>query len=275
MSKIIRIRDLSSEVISKAHASVKSLYFNSIGCLYHAEAENKARHAGTCSFFRRGKRQYLVTAKHVMEHSQYRNIYILTPEHKLAPLELQGFQTEATAPGRIDHKDIYFSELSATHSSWTKSFSFIDIDAAHENSLRSTNEIQMIGLLGFPTSKNKPNNYTFNIVAQPYIISGRPRRSDPLLQANGFTDNSHVFMHYKKRKARAPNGEIRRALKPHGLSGGLMIDLGISGEFEELLNGPKRMPTPIGITTDLIDFREYVAGTKINVIHRIFDGRSG
>ena len=270
MSSILTLSDISRELISTAHAKVRADYLKAIGSLYVPDDKKRPKHAGTCTFFRHRKGLFLVSAKHVFEHVCYKDIHILT-ESGLKSVVLEAQQTVPRSSDQADHVDILVGKLGEHQSAWSDQFQTIEIESLCANAFTEQSTSKLIGLLGFPHSRNKYNRYKDRFKVEPCLVTGPKRSELDLHKASPFRDVSHVFMKHDRRNAVSQYGNVQMAIKLQGMSGGLAFDMGILGKIPEIASGATRNPSPIAIITDFIPERQFVAAIRLSLVQRIID----
>ena len=265
ITRILTVGDVARTIIDEANAAIKANFRSSVASLYAHDSQGKPVHAGTCSFIKSDSGHFLVSARHVFENVGYTGVHILTAIG-LAPLPLDGYQTTPPNSEKSDLLDLFIAKLDDRHASWMGSVTFVDIEAACRLIQNQNGGFQMTGLLGYPHSRNKPNLYMSTVQAQPYLVSGPTRSRSQIPKKSKFRDDLHVFMKYEAKKSVDRDGRQKKAVKPQGMSGGLMVDLGIRGLIQELKDGPLRNPIPIGIITDWMTEPQIVVGAKFSAL---------
>lgn len=254
--------------MDQADQQVKSQYAKSIGSLYTIDEKQRPLHCGTCSFIRHSKGLFLCSAQHVFEHVGYTDVHIFTSTG-LVPIQFEAYRTTPSATNAIDRIDIVIAKLDHRHDPWSHEFSPIDLTQACSTASNISAPSVHVGLFGYPHSRNRPKGCPPIIRSQAYLISGSQRFNQQLHKRCPINETTHAFMAYGKYRLDRQTSQKQRTVKPHGLSGGLMFDMGVLGKIQEVCGGSTRPPTPIAIITDYIRERDFVAGIKLSVVESI------
>jgi hypothetical protein len=267
---IITLAEVARELMAAADQAVKEKYSESIGSLYSHDGKQNPFHCGTCTFFRHSKGLFLVSAQHVFDYVDYTDFYILT-EDELHPLQLEVQQTIGAGANTPDMLDLLVAHLNDRHRLWSDKFVAIDIDEACNAAQGLQKNTAVMALFGFPHSRNKPHRHHKRIPSQPFLISSSKRYESDLHAKCLFSDATHVFTQHAKYTRDHATGQTKMTVKPKGVSGGLMFDMGIVGKITEIAKGPSRPPIPVAIVTDAIPERQIIAGARLAIVKKIIE----
>ncbi|WP_434034901.1 hypothetical protein [Cupriavidus sp. a3] len=219
------IGEIGLERLEECSTWAGQRFLPSVRTCFWSDVRGRAEAFGTCFLMRVQGKPFLVTAGHVIDKNEggQRTIYVASG-NRLSPLQAT-FYTTAGPDGQRgkDHYDFAFAELSDFQCKELAADSFIDETMVSANQAAPERRAYMT--LGFPASKqkvawDKPIAYT-----EPWTFVGFHKHKPELATKLEVSGEHHFFVDRDER-VRNFKGERQNAVKPHGTSGGILIDLG-------------------------------------------------
>lgn len=184
---------------------------------------------GSGVLFDIGGKRYVITAAHVIDEAQQWG-FQLGVGNKLVPINGEFTLTEAPYGNRdLDSWDFAWHRLSNTIAD---SGDFI----SEQRIARVDNgKHRLYLMLGYPGSQNKVNP-TSNRIAPKLARYTDTEKHVPLLcKELHISGDHHLFIGFdSKWSVRSRTGEKTRTFKPHGLSGGALLDMGDMSRIDNL-----------------------------------------
>jgi hypothetical protein len=192
--------------------------------LYYAKDNGRPAQLGSCVLVRFRKKSVLVTAAHVIDNNATTSLYIPI-KGKLTRLEGSGVATTAPNGDRArDRLDFCIVELPSKLASDLHDATFIEEGDIASNLIDPHGRGFMA--LGYPNSRNKKIDHTSrHIRPRVHSYGATVVHDEKFLNKLGLSGEDHILIKYE-RQSRDPGGEIVNSIKPVGMSGGALLDLG-------------------------------------------------
>lgn len=111
------------------------------------------------------------------------------------------------------------------------------------------------GLVGFPASRSRTRNYPAEIRVSPYGFIGMSVPASTYAE-NGVNQDSHICLHFDRKRSFGLDGAGRSFPKPHGISGSPIFLL-----FDQNEANPVSHFLLVGVATTWIRERNLLIGT--------------
>jgi hypothetical protein len=234
--------------------------------IYASNAWAHPEHIGSSMLLAINDVRYLLTAAHVIDWTKRGSLYVAGQMHLIA-IEAEFFITNA-ANRDDDPYDFAFAKLAPAMIEELGNVKYI-----------TENEICMrpgagIGhafmTLGYPNSKNKKIDnvkkgvpsviwpYSTNVVNDTVLTA--------IAKELAVSGEDHIFIKFNKR-SKAITGQIANSLKPRGIRGGALIDLGNFARMEELAKPPK-VGCLVGLLIEHHAKHKAMVSTRMSIIIR-------
>ncbi|GGI15698.1 hypothetical protein [Oxalicibacterium faecigallinarum] len=217
------VGEIGMERLQECVEHAGSKFLSTIRTCFAVSKKGRAEAFGTCFFLKVDSKPYLVTAGHVIDHSDTSTIYI-TAGTQLKTLTGE-FMTSVSPNGNRDkdHYDFAFLELTEAQCAEFQVTHFIEENMISANKADTSKRTYMA--LGFPASAqkvewDKPIAHT-NAVSH----TGFHKHNPQLLSRLKLSGDEHFSIKRDKR-VKAFNGPMCNAISIKGASGGVLIDLG-------------------------------------------------
>lgn len=255
------VREKMNECLEAGAEQFKS----SIRPIYGSSINGVPIHIGTCVLIEVSKIKYVVSAAHVFDEKKYTSLYIAA-RSELELLTGEIFTTqEVDGKRRNDHFD--FAWMQATSELLSN---LDDVDFISENELASGQENPQGRLylaLGYPNSKNKKLNVQQKTVTPKYLrYSSTVKPNASLCEKLNITGNEHLFLDFCSKQSKDSDGNIVSSIKPTGISGGGLIDMGLVSKPENLSIGASNIGKLAGVLIENHREHKAMSAVKIDVI---------
>ncbi len=265
MNKIILISDVVKEKMNECVEAGGKQFMASIRPIYGSTNSGVPLHIGTCTLIEVAQNKYIVSAAHVFDENQYSSLYFGSSS-ELEPLEGNIFSTQNVDGKRSnDHFDFAWMKIPQKLLSKLNNVNFIsenDIANGKENS-----KGRFYLALGYPNSKNRKINILQKSVKPMYFKYGATVQSNiKLCQKLNISGNQHLFLNYDLKGSRNSDGNKVASIKPTGISGGGLIDMGIFASTDKLLPDVSFVGKLAGILIENHKAHKAISAIKINVI---------
>lgn len=222
------IKSIKEIAISRAEECTKIVgdrYLTSIVPVYGVSKRATPDLIGTGFLLSVQGAPFFVTAAHVIDHNEVTSLYFGNGSN-LAMIEGDFRATNLPKNGRDDdHYDFAYWKLTDAMLDELGSPQFFMETDISKN--RGTLNRRQFLVMGYPISINeKPNVPELKVQAQLWTYQGMHVENAKLARKLKVTGNDHFFIKYQKR-SKNYNGNIVNSISPIGVSGGVLIDLGL------------------------------------------------
>jgi desulfoferrodoxin (superoxide reductase-like protein) len=226
MALIKTVQEVMNERVKDSQALAKDKFAPAIRPIYASEDNGRPIHVGSSLLLKINDVPHLLTAAHVIDWIKHSSLYIGGEGH-LTEIEAEFRVTKAN--NRDDDRyDFAFAVVPAPMAAKLGSVTYILDNEISDMPAPATGHVYMA--LGYPNSKNNKIDHTKQHIASviwPYTATVL---SDPdataLAKSLRVGGEDHVFIKFAKRSRDMRTGKIVSSLKPTGISGGALIDLG-------------------------------------------------
>jgi hypothetical protein len=257
--------ELAHDKLVEARSRALNKYRDAVRPVYVRSPGKVITHIGTCFLLDVDGRKYLITAAHVVDWRDVGTLHVGGSQRTL-PIEGDLFCSEAPNGNRdMDHNDYAFYRLP---DEWFLNLGSVGWFSSNETSHnRVTLAKRFYTAIGFPNSRNKKvNPNTRRPTPKRAQYSGRFAAAEALYSTLGVTGEDHIAIDWRK-QARDEEGSVVDAIRPPGMSGGPLIDLGELGDFRRLSTKEKFAGALAGVLIEhyVEDFQVVVA-LRINCV---------
>src|SRR5664280_2661426 len=223
--KIRTVPDVVREVLNERATAAAEFFGKAVRPIYRVK-NGRPDHLGTGIFLKRGGKHLLMTAAHVVDHADSYDLQVAVGTKLFSLTDLEGAMTTLTKEGReTDRYDFAVLWLPTDTVEALGPVKYIEEHEIAEGSIDPIGRGYMA--FGFPNTRNDPkinhDNRTLSSEALSYAAT--VTRNEALAKTLGISGEEHFFISYKKR-SRLPDGSIVNSIKPKGMSGGALIDIG-------------------------------------------------
>ena len=241
-------------------------FMSSIRPIYGSSKNMSAPiHIGTCILIEISKTKYMVSAAHVFDENKYNSLY-LGARSELELVVGDIYTTQKVNGNRSeDHFDFAWMKLTSELLSKLDNVKFIS-----ENDLANEQEDphgRLYLALGYPNSKNKKVNIQKKSVTPKFLKYSSTVKSKPsLCEKLRITGNEHLFLDFDSKQSKDSDGNIVMSVKPTGISGGGLIDMGNISKPKNFLPGIPCVGKLAGILIENHKEHKAMSAVKIGVI---------
>jgi len=264
MNKIKTFTEVVREQINNGSTNAGKKYKNAIRPIYGCDDKGKPLHIGTCVLVKIRGCRYLITAAHVVDESRNTTLYVGGD----SLIEIHGEFICTSKPNNDrsqDHYDFGFLKLSPQYLEDLKAVKFIE-EADFAKNITLT-EGRAYVAMGFPNSQNKKIDSVKKSITPRFAKYTSTAKSKPeLFKRLNLTGNDHIAIDHNKKYSRNPDGSITNSIRPRGMSGGALIDLGRLVTPEELKKSNVDPGFLAGILVEKHDEFNAMLSVKIDLI---------
>lgn len=215
----------------------------------YGRKRGKPEHIGSCILLRIKNIPYLLTAAHVIDENQHTSLSVAGRDGFVKISGNFKITNKVDGDRNRDRYDFAITELSSEMEKKLGEVQYID-----ENDIcmkiYEDNE-RAYGAWGYPNSKNK-KIYNLMVTGKPWGYVGTTcPNSKAKAVLLGVSGEEHIYLLFKDKVTHAATGKIKDLIKPTGMSGGALFDLGRHFNPESIINPPK--PRLAGL---LIEYRK-------------------
>jgi hypothetical protein len=264
MNVVKSYQDIVREQIDNGSTNAGKKYRDSIRPIYGSEDNGRPVHIGTCVLVEIRGCRYLITAAHVIDESQYTTLYL--GADRLVQIEGEFLCTTKPNNDRNqDHYDFGWQKLSQAYLERLKKVRFIE-EADISRNIEAT-EGKAYVAMGFPNSKNKKVNIAKKSITPKFAKYTATGKSKPeLFKKLDITGQDHITIDHDKKYSRNPDGSITNSIRPRGMSGGALIDIGRLVTIDELRKTEVHPGFLAGILIEKHDEFNSMLSVKIDVV---------
>jgi hypothetical protein len=227
--KILTVADAVRETLHERMEAASKTLGKAVRPIYRVK-NGKPDHLGTCIFLKRAGQHLLLTAAHVTDQSKSYDLHVAVGT-KLIPLK--GLYGAMSTPPEGDRdKDKYdFAVLTLPPNlvDTLRPLKYLEGTEVNLDPIDPVGRAYMA--FGYPNSRNKKIRHDKRTIRNEVLSYGATAlRDDTLVEKLGITGEDHFFIAYDER-CRDPAGSIVDSVKPRGMSGGALIDLGRISPF--------------------------------------------
>lgn len=227
MAPVKTVQEVINERVNECMALAKDKFAPAIRPIYVSTAAARPVHLGSGVFLKIDDVPHLLTAAHVIDSIKHSSLYIAGETH-LTEIDAE-FQVTKADNRDDDQYDFAFAIIPEPMAAKLGDVTYISDKEISAMPVRTTGHVYMA--LGYPNSQNKKIDHTkrhIDTVIWPYAATVL---SDPdataLAASIKISGEDHVFIKFDKKRSRdVRTGKIVNSLKPTGISGGALIDLG-------------------------------------------------
>ena len=204
----------------------------SIRAVYVADNNGDLSHLGSCVLLSINQENYLLTAAHIVDKAQKATLYINGTANELVCINGLFMITNKPELGRdADHYDFAWLHLSDKLIELCGKDDFITEERLIEGAESSEGIIYLA--LGYPCSKNEPNRFKKTISPNYFRYADMVKSDKKLCQKLGISGADHLFLNYNFKHSKNERGFLINAIKPQGLSGGALVDMGTIADWNK------------------------------------------
>jgi len=256
-----------SEARKRAERAADKLFLPATLPIYSSD-EKRPDQIGTAALISVGGTRFLLTAAHVLDECGDAGMFA-GADGQFVPISGRASLTSKVAGKREDdHFDIAVIPLEGELET-----SLAEIAAVDENSIDwnpGPTSGHLFSAFGFPNTRNKITERSSTKV-KPEALRHTDRIVDDPTSAKKLPDGGthHLHLGYGRR-ANDADGNAENAIKPRGMSGGPLVDLGKLSNPEVLENRASTMPKLAGIVTERGVGLNLVC-TKMSVVRKVLE----
>ncbi len=257
-------KEIVREQLEAGVNAASEKYKEAVRPIYGVDRNGRPSHIGSCFLLEFQSKKYLITAAHVIDHSETTTLRI-GGSTDLVILEGEFFMTVAPEDVRAnDHYDFAWIRISEEFFSSLGGVGIIKESDISPRLLNSKGRVYLC--LGYPRSKNKK--------ADPTTRKLRPKRARyystwqemPELYADiGISDDDHIAIG-RKMRSRDGEGLIVNSIGPRGMSGGPLIDIGGMVSIQEFSTGVTNPPKLSGVLIEHYAEHDAILSVKIDLV---------
>lgn len=236
MCPLVSVTEAARARLNECTHALTDKFLTSVRPVYRVRAvgQRLPEHIGSCVLLNIGGYKCVVTAAHVADNRESTALYMAGGLYTEL-VQIVGDVHATPKPQGNRNKDPYdfaIWHLTDDVAATLGNAQYITEESICANRAKIDGRVYLA--LGYPVSKNKRLNMAqSSIPPAPYSYTTNAKEDDVLAATLGVTGNDHFFLAREKR-SRDAQGQIVDSVKPVGLSGGALIDLGQLGRPENL-----------------------------------------
>lgn len=219
------VKEIAMERAKECSEIVGKEFLPALRIIYGVSERHTPTPIGSCFFLKVDDRHILVTAAHVVDHNKYTTL-LIGDTSGLIPIN-GDFESTIPLDGNRDNDPYDFSFWALPDRIVGKLTSplFIERDQISHN--RGRLDGRQFLVMGYPISQNKTLDVKEKKVkAAAWTYQGIHVENSKLAAALRVSGNEHFFIKYERR-AGTYDGKVENAISPRGVSGGVLLDLGM------------------------------------------------
>ena len=264
MSELKLLNEAVRDRINKCSDVGAAQFISSIRPIYGSFSGEIPEHIGTGILLEIAGINYILSAAHVFDHSECASLYF-GPNSGLELLEGEIFTTEKVAGKRFnDHFDFAWMKLPTELPLKIKNVKFLA-----ENNFANGQEDpkgRIYLALGYPNSRNEIRFSEKSFIPKYLKYSSTVKQDPVLCNKLNITGSKHLFLNFDSKTSKDSEGNIVGTIKPTGISGGGLIDMGIVSKPENLLPETPCRGKLAGILIENRNEHKALVAVKISVI---------
>ena len=204
-----------------------------------------------------GNRHFVLTAAHVLDENQFSTMYFAGDDHLIELTGTKCFCSCSPTGVRKDDKyDVGFIELDDRYVAQSSRYSFVSSMSIDSNDIPHPRKFY--SYIGFPHSKAAVIPTTREFKPKMYSYTSNPSE-DAVYASLGFSKQTHLLVHFSRKKVIAHTEELFTFPEPWGMSGGGVWRLANLSK----LNSQSFVPALVGIAIEYHEKYEALAAVKI------------
>ncbi len=270
MALLKTVSEITLARINECVTAVSSYYLLAVRAIYGSTKQERPEHIGSCILLNLRGTPLLLTAAHVIDNNAHTTLYV---GGKTSLVQIDGDFLATTAPEGSrdrDRHDFAIWKIPPHIVSELGDVKYIIEGELAQEAIR--NEGRLFLVLGYPNTKNKGADISKKAVkSELWKYASTAKSSDSLAKTLGISGTDHLFVGFNKKRSKDSAGNVVHSIKPTGVSGGALIDLGFPAH-----------PKNLGMNTDcrgllaglLIEFHaghSLFVATRITTILRAID----
>lgn len=234
----------------------------SVRPVYGTTDKKRPDHLASCILAEFQGEAYLITAAHVVDHASVTTLHIGAKE--LVPVSGEFKVTEAEKAREHDKFDFAFLRLTEE-----QRLSFADCTLLDLSEIAEANDYEessVYAAIGFPNTKNrKVDNVAKTVQPTLWSFTNYAGTRDLLAPDWPQSGEGHVFLKYGK-YLRDASGQKVPAVKPVGMSGGLLASLGNLASVEVIAGDRSPTPKAAGLLIEGSARSGRMVATKLHIV---------
>jgi hypothetical protein len=233
MALVKTVQEVMNERVNECLAVAKDEFAPAIRPIYASTDALRPIHLGSSVFLKIDDVPYLLTAAHVIDWNKRSSLYISGETH-LTEVEAEFWVTKAD--NRDDDRyDFAFAVIPEPMTAKLGDVTYISDKKIFSVPAQTSSHVY--AAIGYPNSQNKKIDHMKKHIATviwPYAATAlSDLNATALAKALRIGGEDHVFIKFDEKHSRdARTGKIVNSLKPTGISGGALIDLGNLADLE-------------------------------------------
>jgi hypothetical protein len=261
-----RLKECSEEASAQYLPAVRTMY------RVDEQRTDRPEAFGTSFLMEVDGGKFIITAAHVFDETNKSSVYV-AGESSLVKLSGEFHVTAAPSGDRdADKYDFAFQELDAD--AVKKLGSVFYIDASQVSLNRGTMDGRMFMALGYPASRNRissPEVAKAHILAKAWIYCGTVYTDGVAATKIGAGDETHLLLKHSHKTSKTFTGQLTNSVKPHGASGGVLVDLGLPHP-STLASDSKCTARLAGVLIEKHNACNAIVATKIELVLQAIRG---
>jgi hypothetical protein len=219
------VREIALERAEECCRVIGARFLPAVRIIYGSGPDLKPTAIGTCFFLEVDNIRFLVTAAHVIDNNKYISLYV-GDVGGLIPVEGEFRVTQAPEGNRrLDHYDFAFWKMSAGMLGRLTDAGFISDQELSHN--RGTMDGRQFLAMGYPVSLNQYiDEERLKVPAKAWTYQGSHFPNDALAEKLKVSGHDHFFIRFDDFSGNY-SGDVYASTQPVGISGGVLIDLGL------------------------------------------------
>jgi len=227
MALVKTVQEVMNERVNECLALAKDKFAPAIRPIYASTDARRPVHLGSSIFLKIDDVPHLLTAAHVIDWIKHSSLYTGVETH-LTEIEAEFRVTKADNRDN-DRYDFAFAVIPEPMAAKLGDVTYISDKEISSMTAQTTGHVY--AALGYPNSQNKKIDHTKKHIATviwPYAATVlSDLNATALAKSLKISGEDHVFIKFDEKHSRdVHTGKIVNSLKPTGISGGALIDLG-------------------------------------------------
>ncbi|MDG2991688.1 serine protease [Candidatus Synechococcus calcipolaris G9] len=221
-------KEIVCDPVNECAEKIGKQYLPCVRPIYGSTITGVPQLIGTCFLMRWKNTSFLVTAAHVIDENESSTLYVGVRDTLVEIVGDFHATNKPMAQRSNDRYDFAFLKVTKQFHATLGDVSYIECNAISQKQVDSHGRVYMA--MGYPASQNKKVNVVEKSL-KPKIWKywSTAASMTNLAQELDVSGSDHVFITYNHKQSRNFEGSIINSIKPHGASGGVLIDLGMLG----------------------------------------------